>query len=146
MKLQSVRVRNFKAIVDSRIVKLGPLTAFIGQNGAGKSSLIEALETYQAIVRDGLDLAMQRWLGIEHARHKGQEAKERLGQPVNPIAFELALGASPRKVARVSLGVNNDPAANRMFIVDEQVVFPDKTARDETRRVLPRHTATAVLS
>lgn len=128
MRLQSVRVRNFKAIVDSRIVKLGPLTAFIGQNGAGKSSLIEALETYQAIVRDGLDVAMQRWLGIEHARHKGQEAKERLGQPVNPITFELALGASPRKVARVSLGVNNDPAANRMFIVDEQVVFPDKTA------------------
>ena len=25
-------------------------------------------------MRDGLDIAMQRWLGIEHARHKGQEA------------------------------------------------------------------------
>jgi AAA15 family ATPase/GTPase len=33
-QLQSVRVRNFKAIVDSRVVKLGPLTAFIGHNGA----------------------------------------------------------------------------------------------------------------
>lgn len=126
-QLQSVRVRNFKAIVDSRVVKLGPLTAFIGHNGAGKSSLIEALETYQAIVRDGLDMAMQRWFGIEHARHKGQEAKERLGEPVNPIAFELALGPSPRKVSRVILAVNNDPAANQMFIVDERVTFPDKT-------------------
>ena len=126
-QLQSIRVRNFKAIVDSRVVKLGPLTAFIGHNGAGKSSLIEALETYQAIVRDGLDAAMQRWFGIEHARHKGQEAKERLGEPVNPIAFELALGPSPRKVSRVILAVNNDPAANQMFIVDERVTFPDKT-------------------
>jgi predicted ATPase len=126
-QLQSIRVRNFKAIVDSRVVKLGPLTAFIGHNGAGKSSLIEALETYQAIVRDGLDAAMQRWFGIEHARHKGQEAKERLGEPVNPIAFELALGPSPRKVSRVTLAVNNDPAANQMFIVDERVTFPDKT-------------------
>ena len=126
-QLQSIRVRNFKAIVDSRVVKLGPLTAFIGHNGAGKSSLIEALETYQAIVRDGLDMAMQRWFGIEHARHKGQEAKERLGEPVNPIAFELALGPSPRKVSRVTLAVNNDPAANQMFIVDERVTFPDKT-------------------
>jgi predicted ATPase len=126
-QLQSVRVRNFKAIVDSRVVKLGPLTAFIGHNGAGKSSLIEALETYQAIVRDGLDMAMQRWFGIEHARHKGQEAKERLGEPVNPIAFELALGPSPRKVSRVTLAVTNDPAANQMFIVDERVTFPDKT-------------------
>ena len=65
MSLQSLRIRNFKAVVDSKTVKLGPLTAFIGNNGAGKSSLIEALETYQAIVRDGLDAAMQRWLGIE---------------------------------------------------------------------------------
>ena len=30
MALQSMRVRNFKAIVDSRTVRFGPLTAFIG--------------------------------------------------------------------------------------------------------------------
>jgi len=127
MKLQSVRVRNFKAIVNSKTVKLGPLTAFIGNNGAGKSSLIEALETYQSIVRDGLDIAMQRWLGIEHVRHKGQEAKERLGEAVNPISFELAMGDSPRKVRRLALTVNNDPAANRMFIASERVSRSDGT-------------------
>lgn len=44
MRLQSVHIRNFKAIVDSKAVKLGPLTAFIGNNGAGKSSLIKALK------------------------------------------------------------------------------------------------------
>jgi predicted ATPase len=121
MSLQSLRVRNFKAVMDSKSIKLGALTAFIGNNGAGKSSLIEALETYQCIVRDGLDLAMQRWLGIEHVRHKAQEAKERMGQVVNPIAFDLALGASPRKVCRLSMTVNNDPAANRMFIASERV-------------------------
>lgn len=127
MNLQSVHIRNFKAIVDSKVIKLGPLTAFIGHNGVGKSSLIEALETYQSIIRDGLDVAMQRWLGIEHARHKGQESKERLGKPVNPIAFELALGPSPRKVSRVSLAVNNDPAFNEIFISDERVTLPNKT-------------------
>jgi predicted ATPase len=121
MRLQSMRVRNFKAIVDSKTVKLGPLTAFIGNNGAGKSSLIEALETYQSIVLDGLDLAMQRWLGIEHIRHKGQEVKERLGKSVNPISFQLAIGDSARKVRRMELSVNNDPAANRMFIATERI-------------------------
>lgn len=121
-RLQSLRVRNFKAVVDSKVVKLGALTAFIGNNGAGKSSLIEALETYQSIVRDGLDVAMQRWLGIEHARHKGQEAKELAGRPVNPISFELAIGESPRKVKRIELQANNDPAANRMFIAYEQII------------------------
>ena len=49
LALQSVRIQNFKAIIDSKVVRLGPLTAFIGHNGSGKSSLIEALETYQAI-------------------------------------------------------------------------------------------------
>lgn len=124
-RLQSVRIRNFKAIVDSKVVKLGALTAFIGNNGAGKSSLIEALETYQAIVRDGLDSAMQRWLGIEHARHKGQEAKELAGRPVNPISFELAIGESARKVQRVQLEANNDPAANRIFINKERITGVD---------------------
>ena len=142
MSLQSLRIRNFKAVVDSKTVKLGPLTAFIGNNGAGKSSLIEALETYQAIVRDGLDIAMQRWLGIEHVRHKAQEAKERLGQLVNPISFEFALGESPRKVRRLAMTVNNDPAANRMAITSEQVTdlagdFTERTLLD----TLPPHGA-----
>ena len=127
MKLQSVRVRNFKAIVDSKTVKFGALTVFIGNNGVGKSSLIEALETYQSIVGDGLDIAMQRWLGIEHVRHKAQEAKFRLGQPVNPIHFGLAIGASPRKARRLEMAVNNDPAGDRMFIADERISRPDGT-------------------
>lgn len=121
LRLQSIHIRNFKAIVDSRAVKLGPLTVFIGHNGSGKSSLIEALETYQAIVTDGLDSAMQRWLGIEHARHKGVEAKERAGQPVNPIAFDLSIGVSPRKSTRIKMQVNNDAASNRMYVEFENV-------------------------
>lgn len=137
MSLQSLRVRNFKAVVNSKTVKLGPLTAFIGNNGAGKSSLIEALETYQAIVRDGLDLAMQRWLGIEHVRHKGQEAKERVGEAVNPISWELTMGDKPRKVRRLAMTVNNDPAANQMFIASERFTRLDGTwtERDQTGAV-----------
>ncbi len=148
MSLQSLRVRNFKAVVDSKTVKLGPLTAFIGNNGAGKSSLIEALATYQAIVRDGLDMAMQRWLGIEHVRHKGQEAKERSGKVVNPIAWELALGDSPRKVRRLSMTVNNDPAANRMFIASERFTLPIGIwcDRDSTNQTVPYDSGRSLLA
>lgn len=120
LRLQSVRIRNFKAIVDSRTLALGPLTVFIGHNGSGKSSLIEGLETYQAIVTDGLDAAMQRWLGIEHVRHKSVEAKERAGKPLNPMSFDLRIGASERKSTHVEMAVNNDAAANRMFIEREK--------------------------
>ena len=148
MSLQSLRIRNFKAVVDSKTVKLRPLTAFIGNNGAGKSSLIEALETYQAIVRDGLDVAMQRWLGIEHVRHKAQEAKERMGKLVNPVSFELALGESPRKVRRLSMTVNNDPAANRMLIASERVtdLAGDFTERNMLDSLPPHGTGRSILT
>lgn len=147
LRLQSVHIRNFKAIVDSRTVRLGPLTVFVGHNGSGKSSLIEGLETYQAIVTDGLDAAMQRWLGIEHARHKSVEAKERAGKPLNPMAFDLSIGASPRKSTRIEMEVNNDAASNRMFIafesathangwfVEQAVIRPD-AAREPGRSIL----------
>jgi predicted ATPase len=114
-------------IVDSKVVKLGALSVFIGNNGVGKSSLIEALETYQSIVREGLDVAMQRWFGIEHIRHKAQEAKERRGVAVNPIQFDIAIGTSPRKNRRLEMAVNNDPAANRMFIAAERISRADGT-------------------
>ena len=41
MILDSIRVKNFKAIRDFGSVKFGPLTAFNGNNCAGISSLSE---------------------------------------------------------------------------------------------------------
>ena len=53
--LKSFQVKNFKAIRDSNTINFTPLTVFIGNNGSGKSSIIEAFATYQMIVRDGLE-------------------------------------------------------------------------------------------
>ncbi len=120
LRLQTLRVKNFKAIVDSRTGRLGPLTAFVGHNGSGKSSLIEAMETYQSILVDGLDIAMQRWFGIEHVRHLGAIAKERAGKALNAIEFDFTIGASPKRTTRIEMAVNNDAAANRMYIAREK--------------------------
>ncbi len=65
LALSSVRVNNFKAIRNSKTVKFTPLTVFIGDNGSGKSSLFEALETLQIMSEHGLDAAMNRWRGFE---------------------------------------------------------------------------------
>ena len=64
--LQTITVEDFKAVHRSGPVKLTPLTVFIGDNGSGKSSLLEGLETYQEVVICGLDAAMERWIGFEH--------------------------------------------------------------------------------
>lgn len=63
--LKTFRLHNFKAVRDSGIVHFTPLTVFIGNNGSGKSSLIEGLEAFQTLVNDGLDEAMNRWRGFE---------------------------------------------------------------------------------
>lgn len=138
MNLQSVRVRNFKAIVDSRVVKLGPLTVFVGNNGSGKSSLIEALEAWQNITLYGLDNAMGRWLGIEHVRHKSLEAKERAGKQVNPIVFQADIGPTPRKATRLEIEINNTPNGDRMGIVEERLTRPGSGGKFVGRPVNPR--------
>ena len=51
--LKTIRVRNFKAIRDTGVLKLSPLTVFIGNNGSGKSSVLEALETFQELPAQG---------------------------------------------------------------------------------------------
>jgi len=43
MKLKSVRVMNFRCVDDSGPFSISPVTCLVGKNGAGKTSLLEAL-------------------------------------------------------------------------------------------------------
>lgn len=46
MKLHSVRIRNFRALQDETIILFDDLTALIGRNEAGKSTILEALDIF----------------------------------------------------------------------------------------------------
>ena len=74
--LESVRVCNFKAIRDSKTVKLGAFTVFIGNNGSGKSCLLDAMEAYSEIVAGGVDNAFQRHGGFEYAVNQAVLSEE----------------------------------------------------------------------
>jgi len=92
--LNSVSIENFKAVRKSGTVKLTPLTVFIGDNGSGKSSLLEGLETYQETVSRGLDAAIEHWLGFEYmwnkrARHNRKHRRTEDRTHENPIVFVL---------------------------------------------------------
>ncbi len=126
--LKSFRLENFKAIQKSGAVKFTPLTVFIGNNGSGKSSLVEGLETYRSIIIDGLDKAMQRWFGMDHiwskrVRHKviglglANETCE------NPILFSLR-GRTTQGMFRVNMIVNTEPGRNAIFIQEESFEVP----------------------
>ena len=74
LPLATVQIQNFKAITDTNIIQFTPLTAIIGNNGSGKSSLIEALATFQMLVEGGLESAMQPWKGFENIWNKSRTA------------------------------------------------------------------------
>ena len=88
LTLSSLQVKNFKAIRNSGRLKLTPLTAFIGHNGSGKSSLVEALETVQTISLQGLDKAMVPWHGFEYI-HNPAEKGVRQSLDAVPMSFDL---------------------------------------------------------
>lgn len=77
LPLSSVRIKNFKAIRDSGLLKLDALTVFIGNNGSGKSSVIEALEAVKRLAAGGLDSAMGWFRDFEHVHHKGLKRPHR---------------------------------------------------------------------
>ena len=48
MKLSAFRIRNFRSIIDTNWTRLAPdnITALIGQNESGKTSILEALNSF----------------------------------------------------------------------------------------------------
>ena len=143
--LKSFRLENFKAIQKSGVVRFSPLTVLIGNNGSGKSSLVEGLETYRSIVMDGLDSAMLRWFGIEHIRNKRRRRKQvSLGLMTevftNPILFKIN-SRTAKGDFTASMAVNSDPGLNRILIQKEHIVSPEgvDVSRDHTGRCVIKH-------
>jgi predicted ATPase len=120
--LKSVHIQNFKAINDSKNVALTPLTVLIGNNGSGKSSLVEGLDTYRSIIVDGLDDAMSRWFGFQHAWNKPVHIKNNpyLEQHSDKYPMVFSWSAhTPKGALQASLSVQTNPAFNGQFIQKE---------------------------
>lgn len=93
--LESFRLRNFKAVRDTGVLKFGGFTVLIGGNGSGKSSLLEGLEVFHALGSSDVDAIFNqpRWRGFHHVWNKavphalnGKKNGVRLRG--NPMGFE----------------------------------------------------------
>lgn len=141
LAVSSLRVRNFKAIVDSKTVRLTPLTVFIGNNGSGKSSLMESLELVQRLAREDVDVALDPFLGLEHVRHKAAvaaAAKRGRTKERDPATGHLQFVLTGwcerrplmfnnkqkfREAYHASLSIGNERGGERVQVAEESVRF-----------------------
>jgi len=123
-KLNTIRIKNFKAIRDSKPIKFTPLTVLIGNNGSGKSSVIEALETMQSIAVQGIDSAMAPWHGFEHiwnqaASHEINAKSKEQSRLSNPMAFTVN-GTHEGKKVKLDIELSLEPSKNKIIVHDNE--------------------------
>jgi predicted ATPase len=130
--LRRIKIENFKAIQNSGSIKLTPLTVFIGNNGSGKSSIIEGLLTYQMIIQQGLDDAINYWRGFDYIRNRAVPhtlSPKGVDRPheINPVTFKFSY-----KEHTVAMSITQSPNGE-VFIADESIDVPQaKFTRDIT--------------
>lgn len=128
--ITSVRVKAFKAIRDTGDVALTPLTVFVGNNGSGKSSLIEAVEFMHDVMTSDLDSAVARWRGIEHVWNKALPHSLKTGSGehnyhTNPIFLKVS-GTDGGERFSQEIKVNASDGLNEVYIRRERELVGGK--------------------
>ena len=67
--IEKISITNFKAIEHCLNLPLQPFTAFIGNNGSGKSSVMEALRTLHLCLTENIEEAFKIWGGLDKVRN-----------------------------------------------------------------------------
>ncbi|MBM4396617.1 MAG: AAA family ATPase [Deltaproteobacteria bacterium] len=110
-RIEEMRLRHFRAFADARL-RLDDLTVLVGRNGAGKTSLMLALDFLRDAVTDSLVSALARRGGVQGIRQR-----QRAGKPYD-VALALVLRAEGQRVAYgFVVGPSND---GNGFLVKEE--------------------------
>jgi predicted ATPase len=83
--IRKLSISNFRSLADGVEIRLGPLTALVGQNGSGKSNIVDALRFLGDCVRLGLEGAITKRSGIGAVRRWSS------GHPYD-LSIDLELG------------------------------------------------------
>jgi predicted ATPase len=147
LAISRFRLKNFKAVRDSGSVHFTPLTVFIGNNGVGKSSLIEGLEMVKAISDEGLDRAMQHWRGFEYVwnqtvPHQLRTTPEGRQYQTNAMSLQLVGSAgygigenASQYTFRALSEVTAGPTLDEIFFLREEWKY---TEQGQPHRIVTR--------
>ena len=99
-RIESLRVRNYRALRDVELKKITPLTAFLGSNGSGKSTLFDVFAFLAECFTDGLRRASDKRGRFKELRTRGSGG---------PIEFELKYREKPKTpIITYQLAINEE--------------------------------------
>ncbi len=85
-RIESLRVKNYRALQDVKIRGITPVTAFLGSNGSGKSTLFDVFAFLAECFTEGLRRAWDKRGRFNELRTRGNDG---------PIEFELKYREKP---------------------------------------------------
>ena len=98
--IESVCVKNYRALRDVELKQLKPLSVFLGANGSGKSTLFDVFAFLAECFTDGLRRALDKREGFKELRTRGCNG---------PIEFELKYREEPgTPIITYHLSINED--------------------------------------
>ncbi len=98
--IESLRIKNYRALRDIELKELKPLTVFLGANGSGKSTLFDVFAFLSECFTIGLDRAWNKRGGLKELRSRGCDG---------PIEFKLKYREKPKTpVITYHLSINEN--------------------------------------
>lgn len=124
--IQKISITNFKAIQHCLNLSLQPFTAFIGNNGSGKSSIMEALRTLHLCLTQNIQDAFSIWGGLDKVRNYHAEQAETtisqfgFKQKHQPITFWMECKLN-EKVYEYQVSLNLSLTGDNYIVENEEL-------------------------
>ena len=93
MKIETIRLKNFRALHDIDLRDIPPLAVFMGANGSGKSTLFQVFDFLKYALQHNVDKALQRMGGYKEVVTRGHVDE--------PIVIEIKFRMQISKVERL---------------------------------------------
>ena len=93
MKIERIRLKNFRAFYDVELCDIPPLAVFVGKNGSGKSTLFQVFGFLKDALQNNVSTALQKMGGYQEVVTRGHADE--------PIIIEIQFRIKIAKVERL---------------------------------------------
>ena len=130
--IEQVTINYFKAIEHCQNLQLQPFTVFIGNNGSGKSSVLEALRVLQIAVIEDLQEAFKNFKGLDRVRNylatisSPAKSKSAFNKANHPIDFIFSCKIE-NKHFDYRIAINLNETGDYYIVESEELVCNGKT-------------------